>query len=100
MKNEKLEKLKTEIHQIKAELKSANVNVDYRTGYLCALSAVEGMIAEIEGEEEMIDEVITHLKTTRDELLARENEKQSHAFAKGITFSISMINAHLKEVEE
>lgn len=45
------------------------------------------------------DEIIKHLETTAKELLDRENEKQSHAFAKGITFAVSMIKDHLKEVE-
>lgn len=46
------------------------------------------------------DEIIKHLETTAKDLLEREDEKQSHAFAKGITFSVSMIKNHMKEVEE
>lgn len=46
------------------------------------------------------DEVIKHLESTAKELLDRADEKQSHAFAKGITFAVSMIKNFLKEVEE
>ena len=40
--------LKDEIAKFKRCIQSQNC--DYLTGYLCALSAVEGMIAEVEGE--------------------------------------------------
>ena len=46
------------------------------------------------------DEIINHLEATAKELLDREDEKQSHAFAKGITFAVSMIKNHMKEVEQ
>lgn len=46
------------------------------------------------------DEIINHLEATAKELLDREDEKQSHAFAKGITFAVAMIKNHMKEVEE
>ena len=41
-----LDSLKEQIASIKKNLKSENH--DYETGYLCALSAVEGMLAEVE----------------------------------------------------
>lgn len=46
------------------------------------------------------DEVVKHLETTASELIEREDEKHSHAFAKGITFAVAMIKNHLKGVEE
>lgn len=46
-------------------------------------------------------ELITELETTAAELLEREDENQSHTFAKGITFSVAMIKNFMKEeVEE
>ena len=42
------ESLKDQIYMVKRNLKSENS--DYLTGYLCALSAVEGIIAEVEDE--------------------------------------------------
>lgn len=45
-------------------------------------------------------EIIGHLKTTANELLSKEDENKSHAFAKGITFAVSMISVFLEEVEE
>lgn len=41
-----LNALKDQIYIVKHNLKSENS--DYLTGYICALSAVEGMIAEVE----------------------------------------------------
>ena len=43
---ESLGSLKKQIADVKRSIKSENC--DYLTGYICALSAVEGMIAEIE----------------------------------------------------
>ena len=42
--------IKEQIAQFKHSLESKEHNRDYITGYLCALSAVEGMIAELGGE--------------------------------------------------
>lgn len=43
-----LRSLKDQIFLLKRAVKSENS--DYLTGYMCALSAVEGMIAEVENE--------------------------------------------------
>lgn len=44
--NEGLENIKAQIAFAKATMETANS--DYMTGYICALSAVEGMITEVE----------------------------------------------------
>ena len=45
------------------------------------------------------DEVIGNLEYARGELLKSE-DKSTQAFAKGITFAVSMMKNHLKDVEE
>ena len=45
-----LQKLADEIASFKRHVKSDNS--DYLTGYLCALSVVEGMIADMRGEQD------------------------------------------------
>ena len=50
--------------------------------------------------KEALNEIIKNLETTSSELLEREDENNSHAFAKGITFSVAMIKNYLKEVED
>ena len=53
------------------------------------------------GTMENLEELINALETTAAELLEREDENQSHTFAKGITFSVAMIKNFMKEeVEE
>ena len=44
-----LEKLKEKLAELKRAICSENR--DYLTGYLCALSVMEGMIAEVEDDE-------------------------------------------------
>ena len=48
-----LEQLKAEIYKLKHEQDSPNR--DYYTGYMCALSTVEGIIAGMEMEDEAND---------------------------------------------
>lgn len=48
--HEVLKNLKSQIKDFKKCVKSENS--DYLTGYICALSAVEGVVAEMEGEND------------------------------------------------
>ena len=46
---------------------------------------------------EHLEKLINALEATAAELLERDDENNSHAFAKGITFSVAMIKNYMKE---
>lgn len=49
--------------------------------------------------EEKLNQLIKTLEDTAAELLERDDENNSHTFAKGITFSVAMIKNYMKDGE-
>lgn len=97
MLDELKQEVRQEVRQAKAEIKSKNC--DYLTGYICALSAVEDMIAEHEKTRKIVDaeKLIKKLNSRIDDFVKKHPEKKTGVEVESIRELIHIIELEAEE---
>lgn len=92
-----LNELKEQIAFAKRNIKSENS--DYSAGYVCALIAVEGMIAEHEKTRKIVDaeKLIKKLNSRIDEFVKKHPEKKTGVEVESIRELIHIIELEAEE---